>query len=103
MTQNDLLQFVDDFKYLNRKFKVVFKAENHARIEAVAVLKDVDTGEDREFGDYRDVQYQDVNEFQMLVIMRNWMMMLALHELDEHIQYKGEKVFDPHKTLNYLY
>lgn len=103
MTQKELKEFVKNFKYLNRKFKVRIVGANHARISATAMLKNVDTGKMSEFGDYRDIQYRDVDEFQLLTIMRNWLMILTLHELDEHIQYKGKKVFDPHKTLNYLY
>lgn len=102
MTKRELQKFLKDFKYLNRQFTVKFN-KNDATIEAQAVLKDVDTGKDEVFGDYRTVDYRNCNEFQMLVIMRNWMMILALHELDEHIQYQGQKVFDPHKTKNYLY
>lgn len=103
MTQKEMKAFLADFKYLNRKFTVRFVAGNHARITARATLLDVDTGKNGEFSDFRDVQYKDVDEFQLLTIMRNWLMILSLHELDEHIQYKGKKVFDPHKTLNYLY
>ncbi len=103
MTKQEFLQFIEDFKYLNRKFSVKWMTFHIARIEAKAILKDVDTGEDKEFGDYREVEYQNVDEFHMLIIMRNWMTILALHELDEHIQYKGKKVFDPHKTKNYLW
>lgn len=102
MTPKELRDFIKDFKYLNREFTVSFK-KDYARINAKAMLKCVDTGKMREFGDYRDIQYKDLNEHQLLVVMRNWLMILALHELDEHINYKGEKVFDPHKTLNYLY
>jgi len=102
VTKEALEQFLKDFKYLNRNYRVSFDGEK-ATIYASAILQDVDTGEDTTFGDYRVVKYQEVDEFQLLVIMRNWMMILALHELDEHIQYKGKKVFDPHKTLNYLY
>jgi hypothetical protein len=103
MTGKELRTFFKRFKYMKNKFSVQFKANGMARITASAFLIDVTTGKRKLFTDQRTLAYKDFSEFELLNYMRNWILNVSMHEVDEKILFDGKRIFDPHKVWNHLW
>jgi hypothetical protein len=103
MTKREITRFFTKFRYKKHVFTPKSLSNGTVEINGEAALTCTDTGERIFLSDSIRVNTRGLTEMGLLIIMRDWLALLALHENDENIRFNDRKIFDPHKHKNSIW